>query len=211
MAPIPPPHPTCLHLDDPSSDPTWLLNSLGPPVSSGLGASSLNEHRPRSSLLYICWGPHISWYMLSVWWSSFWEIAGVQITWDCLSSNRIALLLSFFQPSLIQQEGSAASVNWLGANICIWLFNCLLGLSGGAFMIGPFLWAFHSLSVRPWFLPWAGSHFGPVAGPSFSQAPFHFHLCNSFRQEQLWVRYVTVRQQHHPSLDVLSFCWRWGL
>jgi hypothetical protein len=36
--------------------------------------------------------------------------------------------------------------------------------------------------------PWAGSHFGPVAGPSFPQAPLHFRRpCNSFRQEQLWV------------------------
>jgi hypothetical protein len=36
--------------------PTWLLNSLGPPVSRGLGASSLNEHRPGSPLLYVCCG-----------------------------------------------------------------------------------------------------------------------------------------------------------
>jgi hypothetical protein len=43
--------------------------------------------------------------------------------------------------------------------------------------------------------PWARSHFEPVTGPSFSQAPLHFHLCNSFRQEQVWVRDVTVKWQ----------------
>jgi hypothetical protein len=61
-------------------------------------------------------GPHIRWYMLSVWWSSVWKISGVQINWDCWSSYRIALLLSSFVPSLIQQKGSAASVHWLGAD-----------------------------------------------------------------------------------------------
>ena len=59
--------------------------------------------------------------------------------------------------------------------------------------------------------PWAWSHFGPVPGPSFPQAPLHFHPCNSFRQEHLWVRFVTVGWQPHPSFDALSFCWRWAL
>jgi hypothetical protein len=93
-------------------------------------ASSLNEHRHRSPLLYVCWWPHISWYMLSVWWSSVWEISGVQINWYYCSSYRVALLLSFFQPSLIQQWGSAASVYWLGGTICLWLFQLLVGCSG---------------------------------------------------------------------------------
>ena len=33
---------------------------------------------------------------------------GVQINWDCWFSYRIALLLSFFQPWLIQQQGSVS-------------------------------------------------------------------------------------------------------
>jgi hypothetical protein len=81
----------------PTSNPTWPLNSLVPPVPSGLGASSLNEHRPGNPLLYVCWGLHISWCMLPGWWSSIWEILGVQVNWDCWSSYRDALLLSFFQ------------------------------------------------------------------------------------------------------------------
>jgi hypothetical protein len=108
--PIPPPHPLsqceCPHLH-----PTWLLNILSPPVSWGLGASSLDESRHGHPLLYVCWEPHISWCMLSDWWSSVWEISGVQISWDCWSSYRVALLFSFFQPSLIQQQESAASVH----------------------------------------------------------------------------------------------------
>jgi hypothetical protein len=117
-------------VDAPTPHLTCLLNSLGPPDCRGLGASSLNEHRPRSPLLYVCWGPHVSWCVLPVWRSSVWEICGVQINWDCWSSYRIALLLSFLQPSLMQQQGSAASVHWLGANICIWFFQLLLGSFG---------------------------------------------------------------------------------
>lgn len=119
-----PPHPTpstcgCFHLQ-------LHLNSVHL-ASWRLGVSSRNEHRTGSPLLYACWGPHISWYMLSVWWSSVWKISGVQIKWDCWSSYRIALLLKFFQPSLIQQQGSAASVPCLGINSCIWPFHLLVG------------------------------------------------------------------------------------
>jgi hypothetical protein len=45
--------------------PIYLTSKLpGPPVSWGLGASSLNEHRPGSHQLYVCWGPHIGWCMV---------------------------------------------------------------------------------------------------------------------------------------------------
>jgi hypothetical protein len=113
----------------PQPHTTWPLNSLGPTVSWELGASFLNEHRPGSPLLYVYWGPHISWCILPGWWSSVWEILGVQINWDCCSSYSIALLLSFFWNSLIQPQGSGAAVHWFGVNICIWLFQLLLGLS----------------------------------------------------------------------------------
>jgi hypothetical protein len=48
---------------------------------------------------------------------------GVQINWDYWPNYTIAILLSFFQPSLIQPQGSAASVHWLGENICMWQFQ----------------------------------------------------------------------------------------
>jgi hypothetical protein len=119
------------------------------------------------------------------------------------------LLFNFLQPSLIQQRGSAASVHWLGANICIRL-SAACCIFQRAVMIDPFLRALHSLSnsVRLGTSPWAGSHFGPVAGPSFLQSPIHFHPCNSFKQELLWIRDVTVGWQPHPSLDDLSSYWR---
>jgi hypothetical protein len=66
-------HPTHLHVDATTLNPTWPLNSLRPPVSWRLGTASLNEYRPGSPLLYVCWGPHIIWCMLTVWWSSVWE------------------------------------------------------------------------------------------------------------------------------------------
>ena len=49
--------------------------------------------------------------------------------------------------------------------------------------------------------PCAGSHFGPVAGPSFPQAPLHFHPCNSFRHKQLWVRGVIGKQPSCPMTE----------
>ena len=59
--------------------------------------------------------------------------------------------------------------------------------------------------------PYAGSQFGPVAGPLFCQDLLHFCLFSSFRQRQFWVRVFDCGWQPHPSLDVLSFCWRWAL
>jgi hypothetical protein len=114
--------PLCLLVDVPTLQPLWPLNSLGPPVSWELGASFLNEYRPRSTRLHVCWGGLMS--------AGVYCLLGgpeVQINWECWSSYRITLLLSFFQPSLIQQQGSAASVHWMGANICIWLFQLLVG------------------------------------------------------------------------------------
>jgi hypothetical protein len=148
--------------------PTWTLNSLGPPVSLGLSASSLNKHRLGSSLLYVCWGPHINWCMLSVWCSSVGEISGVQINWDCWACYRIAFLLSFFQPFLIQQQESAASFHWLGANIPALSTACWVFLR--AVMLGPFLWVLHTLSnsVRPWDLPLSCIPFWPCHWTFFS-------------------------------------------
>jgi hypothetical protein len=40
--------------------------------------------------------------------------------------------------------------------------------------------------------PWAGSQFDPTTRPSFPQDTLLFHPFSSVRQEQLWVRDVTV-------------------
>jgi hypothetical protein len=100
---------------------------LGPLVSWGLDASFLTELRPSSPLLYMCWGPHITWSMLPGWWSGVWEISGVQVNWDCWSSYRVALSSASSSFSLTQPQGSASSVHWLLTNICIWHFQLLVG------------------------------------------------------------------------------------
>jgi len=53
--------------------------------------------------------------MLPVWWLRVWEILGVQVSWDCWSSYRVALLLSFFQ-LFPNSPLSSASVQWLGVD-----------------------------------------------------------------------------------------------
>jgi hypothetical protein len=63
------------------------------------------------------------------WWCRFWEISEVQVNWYCWSSYWVTLLLNFSSLSLIQPQGLAASVYWLGGNICIWLFCLLVGTS----------------------------------------------------------------------------------
>lgn len=63
---------------------TWM-SPLPPHLASKFSKSSsllrvrciISESRPRSLLLYVCWGLHISLCMLSAWWSSVWEILGV--------------------------------------------------------------------------------------------------------------------------------------
>ena len=58
--PTPPLSPwECPHLHT-----TRPLNSLRPTVSWGLGTSSLTEQRPSSPLMYMSWGPHITWLVV---------------------------------------------------------------------------------------------------------------------------------------------------
>jgi hypothetical protein len=78
----------------------------------------------------VCWGPHISLCMLPGWWLSdrSQESRLVETVGLPMGSSSSSASSSF---SLIQPEGSAASVQCLGANICIWL-SCLLGLLEGS-------------------------------------------------------------------------------
>ena len=70
-----------------------------------------------------------------------------------------------------------------------------------AVMIDPFLWELHSLSnsVRPWDLHLSWISLWACCTTFFLSGSLHFHPCNSFRQEQLWVRDVTVGWQPHSS------------
>jgi hypothetical protein len=78
-------------------------------------------------------------------------------------------------------------------------------------MISPFMWALRSISksVRPWDLPLSWIPLWAYRGTFSSSAPFH--PCSSFRQEQLWVRVLTVGWQPPTSFDALSTCWKWAL
>jgi len=92
--------------------------------------------------------------------------------------------------SLIQPQWAAASVHWLAVNICIRLFELLIGACGRQSLLASFcehsiVWVIVSGLVAS---PWTGSHFGPVAGTPFPQALLHFYPCSSYTQGQLWVR-----------------------
>jgi hypothetical protein len=207
---MPPPQPTVYTRMSPPSTchPTWPINSLGPPVSWGLGASSLIEHRPGNLLLYMCWGSQICWCMLSGWRSNVWEIMGVQI--NCWSSYRVALLLSFFLPFHNSITGVSCFCPLVG---CKYL-HLTLSAACWVFQRQPWYIPFCDHSIASIIVPglgtsiWAGFHFGPVSGPSFLKAPLHFHPCSSFTQEQIWVRVLTVGWQPPPSFDALSSCCR---
>jgi hypothetical protein len=138
----------------PSPHPTRPLNFLGPAFSGELGASSLIEPRPSSPQLYMCWGPHISWCTLG-WWSSIWEISGVQVNWDCWSSYRVTLLLSFFQLLPNSTTGVSSFCPLVRCKYLHLTLSAACWVFRSAVMLGPFLWALHSLSnsVRPWDLP----------------------------------------------------------
>ena len=89
--------------------------------------------------------------MLPGWWSSVWEISGVQINWDCWSPYGVTLLFSFFLPFPNSTTGVSSFYPLLGyltLSAPCWIFWSLN-------MLDPLLWALHSLSNsdKPWDLP----------------------------------------------------------
>jgi hypothetical protein len=110
----------------------------GASIFWGLGASSLNEHSPGNPLLYVCWVPHISWCMLLGWWSSVWEISGVQVNWDCWSTYRVALLLSLFQLFPNSTTGVSSVCPLVGFKYLYLTLSSACWVFQRAVMIGPF-------------------------------------------------------------------------
>ena len=106
--------------------PTRPLNTLGPPVSWGLGAPSQLNPDP-AVLCCICIGGLIS--------AGVYCLVGILVS-ERYRGSRLTAAPPTEQPSssassrfcLIQLQGPAAPVHWLGANICLWLFQ-LLGYS----------------------------------------------------------------------------------
>jgi hypothetical protein len=130
--------------------------------------------------------------MLCVWLSSVWKISGVQIkTAGPLTGLPFSVLSAFpnsskFCPLVeckyLHLTISAACCEHSIASVIV----SDLGTS-----------------------PWAGSHFGPV---DWAPLPQVLHFCTLFFQtEQGWVRALTEGWKRLPSLDGLSFCWKWAL
>jgi hypothetical protein len=127
-----PPH--SLHVDVPTHYPTSSLNSLGPLVSWGLGASSLNEHRPSSSLLYVCWGTHISW------WYAAWLVGQCLRDLGCphwlrllvfLQDHHSLQLLLAFPDSTTGVNCFCPLIGWKYLHLIL-SASCLFGLSEGS-------------------------------------------------------------------------------
>jgi hypothetical protein len=139
----------------PTPYPTRPLNSLGPPVSWGLGASYLNEPR-HTHIQCMCVGGLISAGICCLVGSPLFEISrGSRLSETAGSPTGSPSSSDSNNFSLIQPQGSAPSIYWLGTNMCIWLFQPLCWVFQRAVMIGTFLWVLYSLSnrVRPWGLP----------------------------------------------------------
>jgi hypothetical protein len=138
--------------------PTHLTSKLSG-ASSLLRVTCINSEwtqtQTSSLLLDVCWGPHISWCMLPGWWSSVWEISGVQINWDCWFYYRVFLLLSFFQLFPISTTGVSYFCQLVWCKYLHLTLSAACWVFWRAMMIGPFLWVLHSLSnsVRLWDLP----------------------------------------------------------
>jgi hypothetical protein len=193
----------CLHEDVPTT--TRPLNSLGPPVSWGLGASSLIEPRLSIPLLYMCWG------LIS---AGVCYLVGGPVS-ERSGGSRLIDTAGPPTGSPSSSASSSFSLIQLQELIIGWVqistsdsFSYLLGISE-YILISPFFCEPSISSVIVSGLgasPWAGSHFGHVTRPCFPQAPLHFHPWSSFRQEKIWVRVLTVGWQPPPSLNALSWC-----
>ena len=156
------------------------------------------------------WGPHISWCMQLVWWSSAWETSGVQVNWDCWSSYKVALLLSFFQlfPNSATGLSCFCPLVWckylhLTLSAACWVFR-------SAVMLGPFLWALQNLrdSVRPWDLPLSWIPLWACGWTFFFPGFSPFPSLQFFQTGTNMGDVLTVGWQPPPSFDVLSSCLR---
>jgi hypothetical protein len=107
----------------------WVFKSLK-------GVSSLTEARPGSPLLYMCWrGGGV--FLIS---AGVCCLVGGSVSERSHGSRLVETDgLPMGSPSssassslsLIQPQGSPASIYWLGVNICIWLFQLPVGPLGG--------------------------------------------------------------------------------
>jgi hypothetical protein len=137
----------------------------------------------------MCWGSHISLCKLSGWWSNVSEISGVQFSWDCWSSYRVSLPLSFFQFFPNSTTGVSILYPLVGCKYMHLTLSAACWVFQRTVMIGPFFVSYLA-SVIVWGLGaslWARSHFGPLTGPPFPQSLLHFFSVFSYENN-----YVSV-------------------
>jgi hypothetical protein len=166
--PLPPTH---------SPHPTRLLNFLGPPVSWGLGASSLTKPRPGSLLLHICWGPHISWYMLSVWSSSVWDILGrdSQCLWLELQERQQLLFFVYTCTTMFKLHVHTPQNNKnYGKFLCWPLLQAPVHLVSSTCGCGELLWL-GWCPITIWSLAWLQKMDGSGFVSSFIRSPHYVH------------------------------------
>jgi hypothetical protein len=127
--------------------------------------------------------------MLSGWWLGVWGISEVQVSWNCWSSYRVTLLLSFFQLF----PNSITGVPRFFFLVCCKYLH-LTQLLVGPPRRQPCYTPVCKHTIESVMVPdlgvfsWYRSQFGPVAGPPFPQTLLHVCPCSSFSEEQFWVR-----------------------
>ena len=151
----------------------------------------------------MCLGHHVSWYILPGWWLSVREVLEIQVKWDCRSSYRVALLLSFFQLFPHWNRGISSFCPLVGCKYLHLTLPAAFWVIRSTVMLGPILWALHSLSssVRPWGLSQSWAPPWSFHWTSFPSGLLCFCSWRSFWQEYFWVRAFDVGWQSHHSLD----------
>ena len=133
--------------------------SLEPQVPWRLCETCVTEARPGHPLWCMCWMPHSSSYILSCCCLSVWEILEVQVTFTG-SFYRVTLLLNFFQLFSNSITGDKSFCLLVGCKYLHLILSAACWVLWRAVILGPFLWAFHSLSNSAslplsWILLWA--------------------------------------------------------
>jgi hypothetical protein len=114
-----------------------------------LGTSSLTEPDP-AVLCWICMRASYQ-LMYASWLVVYCLISAVQVSWNCCSSYRVTLLLSFFQVFPNSTIGLSNFCPLVGCKYLHLTLSEICWVFWRAVMIGSFIWALHSLSntVRP--------------------------------------------------------------
>jgi hypothetical protein len=150
----------------------------------------------------VIWGPHISWCMLFGG-PVFERSRGSRLNKTACPPTGEG---NHPSPQLLSTTGLCCFCPLVGYKYLTLTLSCLLSLLEGSHDRSLLVSSSQCQALGPPLE--LDSTLDLVSGPSFPQAPLCFHPCNSFTQEQLWVRNEALRWPFSPSLDALSSCWR---